>query len=185
MDNYQFVAALVSSLAWPVAVVIVAVVFRRPIGEMIGRLEHVKAPMFEGWAKVATETRAALATTPTGTIKVEVKGSLSEKFADLAMTSPTGAVVIAWIEVEKLLTAKMVAAGLPEMKVSGVRLADAALQAGLVSRETSEAIRGLATLRNLAAHGRSDNMDRDRALDFLALADGVMFAIDHEKAKPK
>jgi len=32
VDNYQFVASLVSSLAWPVAVVIVIVVFRGPIG---------------------------------------------------------------------------------------------------------------------------------------------------------
>jgi len=183
VDNYQFVASLVSSLAWPVAVVIVAIVFRAPIGEMIKRLEHVKSPLFEGWAKATAETRVALATGPSAGSTTGVRGSLTEKFADLAATSPAGAVVMGWIEVEKLLSAKMVATGLPEQKFSGVRAPDAALQAGLISQETAEAIRGLATLRNLAAHGRVDDLDHERAMDFLTLADGVMFAISHEKAK--
>jgi hypothetical protein len=33
------------------------------------------------------------------------------------------------------------------------------------------------TLRNLAAHGRDDDISVERAMDYLALVDGVLFAI--------
>jgi hypothetical protein len=79
---------------------------------MIGRLEHVKSPLFEGWATAAAEAHLALApnATPATTDK---RGRLTEKFADLAAASPPAAVVTAWIEVEKLLNGKIVAAGYP------------------------------------------------------------------------
>ncbi len=185
MDNYQFVASLVSSLAWPVAVVIVAVVFRGPIGGMIERLEHVKGPGFEGWAKVEAATRKAVATSPKTQPNAPVSGSLTEKMADLAGVAPGGAVAMAWTEVEKLLSQKMQATGLPAERISGIRGAEAALQAGVINQETATAIRGLATLRNMVVHGGADDLDTARALDYLALADAVIFAIEHGEPKRK
>jgi hypothetical protein len=186
VDNFQFVASLVSSLAWPVAVVIVAVVFHGPIGEMIGRFEHVKSPVFEAWTKAEAATRVAVAASPTPQPNKPVSGSLSEKMADLAVVSPGGAVSMAWTEVEKLLSRKMQqATGLPAEKVSGVRGVDAALQAGVINQETATAIHDLATLRNMVVHGGADDLDRARAMDYLALADAVIFAIEHGKPKRK
>ena len=112
VDNYQFVASIVSSLAWPVAVVVVAVVFRGPISEMIGRLEHVKSPLFEGWAKTAAEAHAALAASTITGAPTEGKGSLTKKFADLAADSPEVAVLMGWSEVEKILRQKIRDAGI-------------------------------------------------------------------------
>jgi hypothetical protein len=150
---------------------------------MIGRLEHVKSPLFEGWAKATAETRVALSANPATAVTGGAHGSLTEKFANMAVMSPSGAVVMAWIEVEKLLSEKMAAAGLREVRLSGARMAQAAREAGLISPETAEAVRGLATLRNLAAHGRADDLDSRQALDFLALADAVVFALNHDKPK--
>jgi hypothetical protein len=185
VDNYQFVASLVSSLAWPVAVVIVAVVFRSPISEMIGRLEHVKSPLFEGWVKVAEEAHVALATIHPTAATPGKRGSLTEKFSDLAAISPSGAVMTAWIEVEEVLNAKILAAGVAEDKRMYVPRSDVALRAGLISEQTAIAIRKLKDLRNFAAHHRADALDREKALDFLAMADAVVFGIQHVPAKRK
>lgn len=43
MDTYQFIASLVSSLALPLAVIIVALIFRRQIGAFLGRIRKLDA----------------------------------------------------------------------------------------------------------------------------------------------
>jgi hypothetical protein len=60
---------------------------------------------------------------------------------------------------------------------------DLALQEGLIDLDTAAALRRLETLRNFAAHDQIKNVDRAKALDFLALADSVMVAI--ERGKPQ
>jgi len=178
VDNQQFVASLVSSLAWPVAVVIVAIVFRSPISEMINRLEHVKSPFFEGWAKAAAEAHEAVLTT--GVTAPERRDapddSLTARFSDLARTSPPGAVMAAWVEVEQALKANIEAAGATPDRLDQ-RNWQVALRAGLVTEGTAVALQRLRDLRDLAAH-RSEYVDAGRAFDFLALADSVMWAID-------
>lgn len=178
MDNYQFAASLVSSLAWPIAVVIVAIVFRAPIGEMIGRLEHVKGPGFEAWANLAAEAHVALATSTTTPEKSNVPGSLTEKFSELAGTSPSGAVMTAWIDVDKVLDAKIEAAGVSVDKSAYQPKWIVALQAGLITEETATALRKLRDLRNFAAHKHGATVDTARALDFLALADATISAVE-------
>lgn len=184
MDNYQFVASLVSSLAWPVAVVLVAIVFHSPISEMINRLEHVKSPLFEGWAKVAAEAHEAVMAT--GVTVQERRDapdySLTATYSDLARISPPGAVMTAWVEVEKALNDKIAAVGATPKKNLYMPNWHAALKAGLVTEGTAVALQRLRDLRNLAAH-KSESVDAARALDFLALADSVMWAIDPEWTK--
>ena len=61
--------------------------------------------------------------------------------------------------------------------LGAVRLARLALEHGLITPETENAIVGVTTLRNLAAHGRDEDISVERAMDYLALVDGVLFAI--------
>jgi hypothetical protein len=42
---------------------------------------------------------------------------------------------------------------------------------------TLNSIDGLAVLRNLAAHGRSDGTSTERARDYVSLADAVLYAL--------
>jgi hypothetical protein len=56
-----------------------------------------------------------------------------------------------------------------------VTLARLGQRQGLVSDETLNAIEGLAVVRNLSAHNPSDNISTDRARDYLALADAVLY----------
>lgn len=64
--------------------------------------------------------------------------------------------------------------------VSGGALARMARQRDLISDETLAAIEGLSVLRDLTVHVGSE-ISVDRARDFLALADAVLYAL---RAKP-
>jgi hypothetical protein len=230
VDNLQFVASLVSSLVWPVTVVVVALVFRGQIGGLIGRLQHLKAGPVEAWARAVTKVGVALATNPpavakTGgrksmpepladigkqepagrepvvhefSLKAEsldvgeriplsaavtaVQESLTERFADMADREPAAAVTVAWVEVDKVLRQKVEEAGLREPPRTGeytdLIAVQIALDGGVINGQTATAIRGLVTLRNLAAHGSADDLDPGKAFDFLTLADAVIFAIE-------
>jgi hypothetical protein len=67
----------------------------------------------------------------------------------------------------------------PRMR-SGRALARIARGRDLISEETLGAIEGLSVLRNLAAHSGGD-IGVDRARDYLALADAVLYAL---RSKP-
>jgi len=185
VDGLAFVASLVSSLAWPVAVVVLVLVFRGPIGRMVERLpKRVKAgPVEVEWPELSTEARVALATAPEiRTIAAE--GSLTERFADMAAKEPSAAVMAAWSEVERVLREKAGDLGVRQPSIAGMMLARLVHERGLISDASLQAIEGLAMLRNLAAHGRGEEVDREKALDYLTLADATLYAIKTWRPKP-
>ncbi|HVL98146.1 MAG TPA: hypothetical protein VM324_02495 [Egibacteraceae bacterium] len=64
-------------------------------------------------------------------------------------------------------------------RMSGRQLADLAHRHGRLNAETLNAVHGMTVLRNLAAHAHPDrdNLDTARALDYLQLADAVLYAL--------
>ena len=65
--------------------------------------------------------------------------------------------------------------------IGGWGLARLAHRHKLLSDETLKAVEGLSVLRNLAAHTVNDTIGAERARDYLALADAVLYAL---RAKP-
>lgn len=87
----------------------------------------------------------------------------------------------AYAEIEGALRRKLVKAGYleTERRPLGARqLADEAVRRELVSPQIAEAVRGLTVMRNLAAHGPAEELDLEKALDYIVLADAVLYAID-------
>lgn len=178
MDALTFASSLVSSLAWPVAVVILVLFFRGPIGRMVERLpKRLKAgPVEVEWPEIAAEARVALATAPEG--KAAAPGaSLTERLADMAEKEPAAAIMAAWSKVERALRDRMGGIGARQPSVAGMMLARMAHERGEISDATLQALEGLSILRNLAAHGRTEGVDREKALDYLTLADATLYAI--------
>lgn len=52
-----------------------------------------------------------------------------------------------------------------------------AVEQGAIGRDTSDAIDGVRTLRNLAAHGPNLEVSEQRALEFLSLVETVVYAL--------
>ena len=178
MDTLTFISSLVASVSWPVVVLVLALAFRRPIGRLVERLpKRLKAgPVEVEWPEIATEARVALATSAEAKT-LAPEGSLTERFAKIAAEEPSVAIIAAWSELEKELIAKLASAGVNQPRSSGAALGRLAREHNVISDATLQAIEGLAVLRNLSAHGRIDEVDREKALDFLTLVDATLYAI--------
>jgi hypothetical protein len=178
-----FTASLVQSLAWPAGVVAVVIVLRKPIAAVLGQgVRRVKAgPVEVEFDKLQAEVREELARSPeladTPVSALIGGGSLGEELSGLAEAAPEMAVMAAYRRIEERLTEMLEAAdALPKDWGGGRALAKTASARGLISEETRGAIDALSVLRNLTAHSRPE-ISRDRARDFLALADAVLYAL--------
>lgn len=186
MDGLQFVSALVASLAWPVVVLIIAILFRDRIKELLGRIRTVKAFGAEGtFDPKEAETKVALAkATSVGLDGMGAAGGedsgwrpLTFRLNAIAAADPRAAVLQAYEEVERTLRTRMSAQGLGGVEgLADYDLANVALQMGVISQETAAALRDVVVQRNLAAHDR--DVDSSKALEYLHLCDELIVAIE-------
>lgn len=181
MSARQLIASLVSSLAWPITVLLIAVLFKTRIAELMSSgVKRLKAGPFEvEWERALSEARVEL--DQPGIPSPDVAANALPATADLAkiaQVSPSSAVVAGYARVEQALQEKLsTIADETPLRLGGAGLARLAAQRGLITDETARAIEGLAVLRNLAAHGRAGDITSDRAIDYLALVDAVLFVL--------
>jgi hypothetical protein len=180
-----FVASLVHSLAWPAGVLAVVIVLRKPIGVALGRgVRRLKAgPVEVEFDQLQAEVREELAHSPE-LAEAQVpalEGSLREELSRLAEASPQAAVMAAYRQIEARLAEMLNSTGASSRMLGGRALARQARQRNLISDETLAAIEGLSVLRDLTAHSSSGDIGVDRARDYLALADAVLYAL---RSKP-
>jgi hypothetical protein len=181
MSILQFIASLASSLAWPLVVLAIAVLFRVKIAELLsGGITRLKAgPIEVEWERTLSEARVEL--DQPGVLSLdtaEVPGPVSKELADLARVSPVAAVIEGYARVERALQESLADVDDDaKLRVGGAGLARLAAQHGRINDETARAIEGLTVLRNLAAHGRAGGTTSDRATDYLALIDAVLFVL--------
>ncbi len=159
-------------------------VFRAEIGTLLSpRMRRLKAGPFEvEWDRQLSEVTVELdqlGVSPP--LEGLPRGPLSEELADVARVSPTAAVMEAYSRVESQLRLQLEAAGAPigDLRIGAAGLARLAAREGLITEETARAVEGISVLRNLAAHGRAGEVTEERAMDYLALVDGVFFALGH------
>ena len=199
MNGLAFVASLVHSLAWPAGAVVIVTILRRPIGAALGRgVRRVRAgPLeveFDHELAVVREELRRIPELAEATPPPLLQGSLVEELSRLAEASPRAAVLEAFGRIEARLADMLFPQG-PESAgdlarwlmglgggSSGRLLARQAHDRGLISDETLAAVEGLSVLRNLAAHSPTDTISVDRARDYLALADAVLYALKAKSA---
>jgi hypothetical protein len=186
MDTKQLVASLVGSLAWPVAVVMISLVFREQIASLLrAPLKRLKAGPsgveleFDlGLAKAVTSAEAAV--TPELPPRSAARSSIMEDLERLARKHPQAAVLDAASRLEHQLRERLRAVGDGDGAASErglIWLARRAAGRGLIREDLVPLVGEVATLRNLAAHGRADALEVQAALDYLDLVDLVATAI--------
>lgn len=181
------VAEFISSVAWPVTVLVVALLFRRPIIDALGSSRGALSagPFRLEWQRRAAEIEADLGQ-PTSIAEGKIGGAAG-RLEEIAAVSPIGAVVESFSQVEKALRTALDERGIegPRQNWSVRRLAEVAQEQGVITPETKDAIDGLSVMRNLAAHGGEEDISPDRAREFLALSHGILYAIQmNSKPKP-
>lgn len=179
----------VASLAWPVAAIVALVLFRAQIRSLLmGGVRSVKAgPFSVEWDQQLSRVETDLdqpdvpPTTDTSARAGPVSGALSS----MAKTAPAAAVVEAYARLEQALRELLADADAPDvlLRSGAAGLARAASKRSLITEETVRAVEGLSVLRNLSAHGRAEEVSPERARDYLALTDAVLFALAHRPSQ--
>lgn len=178
----------ISSIAWPVTVLVIVLIFRQSFSEMLsGPLRRLKAGPIEAiWQDIESEIQADLSFEPAGLREKPAAGAgvtlVSDDLSALAGKYPPAAILDAYEQVRRALVAALEEPPLkspPKLNALSVpALADLALEHGRIHRKTAQAARGLSVMRNLAAHGRESEINGDNAREYLALVDGTLFAIE-------
>lgn len=183
MDWLEFIASLVGSLAWPIVVVVIALVFRRAIKTTLNRpLRRFKVgPLEAEWEEQRAEALVEVAKSPEGDAPPSAHHPVTDPLRIVAEQSPRAAVMAAHAEIEQALRRRLALAGYtePDRRPKTARqLATVAEERRLISPEMRDAIQSVTVLRNMVAHAPAEVIDRQKALDFLRLADSVLSAIE-------
>ena len=186
MSILEFVAAVIGAVAWPAAALALALILRPGLKHLAaGGVRRWKAgPVeIEYWDQEKAEVRESIQRSlPVGGEKDQVRlsGGLVDDLSDVAQSAPSAAVLEAFVRIEQELRRIASDAGLDlgTRPMSARQLARPLLEASLIRPESASAIEGLSVMRNLAAHGQTQNeLDSARAVEYLYLADAVLFAL--------
>jgi hypothetical protein len=183
VSTLEFIASLVGSLAWPLAVVVLLVVFRSTIQELLlSGLSKFKAGPFEmEWERTIAEAQAGLDYAPSASPALgRVHEQRSPGYSSELWTArPAQTVFRAHARVEEMLREKIRAAGgdVPE-GLSAAGLARRARELGLIKDEMVRAVEGVQVLHNLVAHGKADEVTQKQAAEFLALVQALRYALE-------
>lgn len=180
MNTREFIASLIDSLAWPLALVIVALIFRPQIVDLLSKgLTRMKAGPFEAeWTRAEQRIPNAIRakTAP------RTPDSVSRETADV---SPRAAILTRFDEViEQLADAVTERLGDQPDGQSAGELIDVAQSAGMIDAGTKQALVGINVMRNLTAHGPEREIDAEKVVEFMALADATEYAMNHWLSQP-
>jgi len=171
-DWLSWSVSLIGALAWPLAALVIALVFRRPLLTLLARLDELswgdKAARFAGRLdRLESEAPPALAE-PDGP-EIALSGDHG-RFIKLLDLSPNAAVLDSWSRVEEALQSLALAHALAS--TDAAKASRALQQRGVLPARTVGMIGEMRALRNAAAHNQDISVSD--ALRFRNLAKGVL-----------
>jgi hypothetical protein len=176
MDTKQFIASLVSSLAWPVAVACIAFIFRSQLKTLLtDRLRHIDAGPF----KADFDQAASKVETNLGEAGIPVPAHAEASgLTELAAQVPEMVIAEAFRLVEQELRNALEAIGerLPD-EARADQLTQLAADRGLITPLTVNAIEGVTVMHNLAVHGPHRDITPKQVDEYIVLIQGVIYAI--------
>ena len=163
MDTLTFVSKLVDSLAWPVAGIILGLIFRKKLLDLIPTLRRVKAGPLEAEFELATKQVLA-ETVALGSKAVEAQAlpssivpSVEETTARLvaARTEPTASIIEGWSALDGELHKLGRQTGvIGDPLQSQQKVYQEMIGSELLPAETKNLVRELRQLRNQVAHAK-------------------------------
>jgi hypothetical protein len=177
----SFIAEMTKALAWPLAVVIVCLVFRGPISGLLEGVRLRRIGKGEWSADFTTAEQEVRAGLPSGAPQEAFPGEIGAETLRLADVSPAAAIGDVWGELEKRVRGAAAKAGvqrqfLPEI-VRGLT------EKHIIRPATADAILGLRNMRNLAVHAPPEGLTSVQANEFINLAGALMWSLEQELKK--
>jgi hypothetical protein len=175
MDWLTFIAQLISALAWPVTLLTVILVLRRPLIELYPTVRRL---WFQGLEldfsrqiqALAFEARSQL---PRLRGVLDAEEPLRVQWLELAQFSPRAVVLESWIQLEKaaIEAGRRLGVNLKRVEMySPLVLGQALEEAGALEGNTPTIFHQLRNLRNAAAHASEFAFSPDSAIEYADLA---------------
>lgn len=170
MDWMQFVAALTSSLAWPIAAIVVLLSFKHHITGLLPKIRSLKYGDLQIDLEEQLKAVQADLTTKASDSDAPMAPPMSSIAAQLAATAPRAAILHSWFEVESALNLLIARLGMqfaakydrPNYKMQIL------LGKGIIDDLTYSTFVRLTKVRNDAAHLTDRQLDTDDALSMSA-----------------
>ncbi len=194
MGALEFIAEMTKSLAWPLAAVIIVLLFHKQLQERIGDLSKFSFPgggvefdkqADEVKSSVANASAAAgaigtiVARAPTATATVIPDAEFEVKDRNV------GRIITTWSQIEEIVRKRLKNAGVPVGHIGGIQLLTEAKAAGLLTEDQFNSLRGLNAMRNLAAHGQAGDVTEQRVTEFVVLANAIETVLSMTAPKPE
>ncbi|MCF4975542.1 DUF4145 domain-containing protein [Pseudomonas lactis] len=182
MDWLQFLSSIISSIAWPTAVVGLACIMRDPLAKLMLLIRRLKYKEFQidiGEQLEAVRDQVG-AEGEAPNLPVE-EPPLS--FKSLAQADPRAAVLSAWIPVETELrdiAMKMGISGKPATML----LIRELYKAGVVDRVTFDTLEKLRRIRNSAVHVTESDVTFEDAINMADMCQWVTGHLKRNNANP-
>lgn len=186
MSNYQFIASLVSSLAWPLALVVSAFLFRRKLMELLPklRMKYGEIDVSFRLEQAEQDARALPSNaqkSPVRTPTIEEKS----RFDRLLELSPRAALLEARADLEEVIQRIGSAAGLDDGTFSMLQITRYLREHGLISSAVSALSDHLRALGNAAAHNARDEITKDDAIRYRGLVNLLISNLQLRRARDK
>jgi hypothetical protein len=179
MDWLTFFSTIIGSIIWPVVIIILVIILKKPISDLIPLLKKLKYKDFEAeFSKDVAELRHIVKREipqplplPAGSTDQTV-----EKLTQLADLSPRSVVLESWRDVE---SSAFDATQRKELKItttlhpSPVAIGRALADAEIINENTLEIFNMLRNMRNKAVHADDFSMDKDDALEYADMANKI------------
>jgi hypothetical protein len=163
MDWLTFISKLIDSMAWPVAAVLLSLIFRKKLAELLPLLRKVKAGPLEAEFEIATKqvlaSTAELAAKErkTDTPQIEDKSSLEDTASKLltARSEPTATIIEGWSTLDGELHKLGRQTGINgDPLLSEAKLYREIMDSDVLPIETRNLVQDLRQLRNQVAHAK-------------------------------
>jgi hypothetical protein len=175
MDWPTFVTELIKALAWPITVLIIIIVLRKPLANLLPTLQRLRYRDLEiefgrQVQELSEDVKRELpAATAAGTDRPHVA-----RLGELAQLSPRAVVLESWLDVEEAAIEATRRRGLNlayrELRAP-ILLGQALEQSGILDESKAQIYHRLRILRNAAAHASEFAFEPDSALEY---ADAAM-----------
>jgi hypothetical protein len=178
MDTLTFTSEIIKSLAWPIAVVALAFMLRKPVVELIPFLRKLKFKELElDFSKEIAELKADTTNLePLETQKKISQTNTESRLLNLVPISTRAAIMEAWLEVESAATET--ASSFWNQPASDIfknfhKVGEYLLQCKVIDKKQLETFNTLKQLRNKAAHAEELNLSETDAKSYIELASSL------------
>jgi len=186
VNTLTFIAEMTKALAWPIALVVLGLVFKQHFGGLLEgvKLRRVqKGEWLADFETVAQEVRAELPSPGRSTSEtVHTESPLADETKRLIDLAPSAAVSQAWNQLEDRVIAAAASTGITQTRLP--EILRAMVNKGLIKPSVSDSILGLRNMRNLAVHAPSDRLTQSQASEFVIMVEAIMWTLQRSLDHP-